>query len=154
MLNGCDTARPGSVSQPVAGAAAGLMLAGLPAVVAMQHRISDQAAILFTEAFYTTLARGAGIEEAVIEGRMAIHLQDRRSLEWITPALFLRGGEGLAEERAQQVECPGKTKEGLGPASSPSASSTQVRQSVSVGRDAANVRVIGNSGDWYVEGSD
>ena len=115
VLNGCDTARPGSVSQPVAGAAAGLMLAGLPAVVAMQHRISDQAAILFTEAFYTTLARGAGIEEAVIEGRMAIHLQDRRSLEWITRPCSCGAARGWQRSERSRSNARGRRKKGSGP---------------------------------------
>ena len=92
LLNACDTARTGRQQglNPFAGVATALVLAGLPAVVAMQFPISDEAAIAFSEAFYRLLAAGKSVDTATAEGRMAIRLQDSGSLEWATPVLFLR----------------------------------------------------------------
>lgn len=146
VLNACDTARPGSPSQPFAGAAAGLMLAGLPAVVAMQFPISDRAAMLFCEALYNTLASGRGIEEAVVEGRMAIHLGDRTSVEWITPALFLRGGknEETHPEKDLSFENPKIEPE---PAKMPREPEGQVHQTTNVRGDVGTQITIGTAGD-------
>ncbi|HEX4964027.1 MAG TPA: CHAT domain-containing protein [Thermoanaerobaculia bacterium] len=96
FLNACDTARSSSNDgiDPFAGVAAALVMAGLPAVVAMQFQISDGAAIAFSQAFYEHLSTGALVEAAIGEGRMAIRLRDPSSLEWATPVLFMRGTSG------------------------------------------------------------
>lgn len=147
VLNACDTARPGSVDQPFAGAAAGLAHAGIPAVVAMQFPISDRAAIVFSEAFYETLASGAGVGEAVVEGRMAIHLTDRESLEWITPVLFMRGGE----QRAQPGVRPADTKDRKplepGPSTPRPQAGGDVHQVVTIEGDSGKTVSIGKARD-------
>lgn len=93
MLNCCDSARIGRRrgADPFASVATALVMAGLPAVVAMQFPISDEAAVAFSKGFYQRLAAGDPIDAAMVEGRMAIHLNDPASLEWATPVLFLRG---------------------------------------------------------------
>jgi hypothetical protein len=89
VLNACDTgvSMPGA-KNPYAGVAEALILRGFPAVLAMQSRVSDQAAIAFSGSFYEYLAKGYPLEKAVTEGRLAI----RRipSVEWKVPVLFLR----------------------------------------------------------------
>jgi CHAT domain len=92
VLNACESARSSRRSglDPFAGVAAGLLMAGLPAVLAMQLPISDDGAIAFSEAFYRRLAAGDPVDAATVEGRMALHLRHPLSLEWATPALFLR----------------------------------------------------------------
>jgi hypothetical protein len=60
----------------------------------MQRPISDRAAIGFSDAFYRHLARGDSIDEALTEGRQAIHSTGPESFEWATPVLFLRIPEG------------------------------------------------------------
>jgi hypothetical protein len=96
FLNACDTARSTSNDglDPFAGVATALVMAGLPAVVAMQFQISDGAAIAFSQAVYERLSAGDSVEAAIGEGRMAIRLRDPSSLEWATPVLFMRGGGG------------------------------------------------------------
>jgi hypothetical protein len=96
VLNACDTARARSQggSNPFRGVATALVLGGVPAVVAMQRPISDRAAIGFSTAFYRHLARGDSIDEALTEGRQAIHSALPEAFEWATPVLFLRIPEG------------------------------------------------------------
>ncbi len=57
----------------------------------MQFSISDVAAIAFARGFYTALAYGRGIDEAVRSGRIGILGIGRGTLEWVTPVLYLRG---------------------------------------------------------------
>jgi hypothetical protein len=96
VLNACNTARAGHQEglSPFRGVSAALVLGGVPAVVAMQRPISDRAAIGFSDAFYRHLARGDSIDEALTEGRQAIHSTGPESFEWATPVLFLRIPEG------------------------------------------------------------
>jgi len=96
VLNACNTARArneGGMS-PFRGVATALVLGGIPAVVAMQKPLSDPAAIAFSAAFYRHLARGDSIDEALTEGRQAIHSSQLETFEWATPVLFLRIPEG------------------------------------------------------------
>lgn len=96
VLNACNTARAGHQGgvNPFHGVATALVLGGVPAVVAMQRPISDRAALGFSAAFYRHLARGDSIDEALTEGRQAIHSAAPESFEWATPVLFLRLPEG------------------------------------------------------------
>lgn len=96
VLNACNTARARHQrgANPFRGVATALVLGGVPAVVAMQRPISDLAAIGFSAAFYRNLARGDSIDEALTEGRQAIHSARPEEFEWATPVLFLRMPEG------------------------------------------------------------
>lgn len=96
FLNACDTARVPRADglDPFAGVATSLVLGGLPAAVAMQFPVSDSAAIAFSGSFYRGLASGMPIDEAVAAARSQLHDLDTRSLEWGTPALFLRAQDG------------------------------------------------------------
>ncbi len=96
VLNACNTARAGQQGggNPFRGVATALVQGGVPAVVAMQRPISDRAAIGFSTAFYRHLARGDSVDEALTEGRQAIHSAKPDSFEWATPVLFLRIPEG------------------------------------------------------------
>lgn len=75
---------------PFTGVAPALVMAGLPAVLAMRSPISDGAAIAFSEAFYSGLAAGDPVESATTDGREAIRLTPASSAEWSIPVLFLR----------------------------------------------------------------
>ncbi len=96
FLNACHTARSSWEAglDPFAGVASALVLAGMPAVVAMQFSVSDQAAALFSAAFYRRIVTGDPVDAATTEGRMAVLLDDPRSSEWATPVLFLRSWDG------------------------------------------------------------
>jgi hypothetical protein len=71
-----------------------MVMAGIPAVVAMQFPISDRAAIAFARKFYPLLAHGDPVDAAVAEGRRAIRLAEARTMEWGTPVLFMRFEDG------------------------------------------------------------
>lgn len=96
FLNACETARAacGSRGGPLSGVAGALLMAGIPAVVAMQFPITDQAAIHFSRAFYRRLAVGDSVDEALTEGRRAVRASDPESMEWGTPVLFVRVSDG------------------------------------------------------------
>jgi tetratricopeptide (TPR) repeat protein len=89
VLNSCSSGQVGT-NDLFSGTAAALVRSGISAVAAMQFTISDDAAIAFARGFYTALARGRDVDEAVRSGRISI-LGAPRSLEWVTPVLYLRG---------------------------------------------------------------
>jgi hypothetical protein len=89
VLNSCETARA-SASDVFSSTAAVLIRRGIPAVVAMQYDISDDAAIAFARGLYTALGSRHPVDQAVTRARRAIKLARRNTLEWATPVLYLR----------------------------------------------------------------
>ncbi len=100
FLNACDTARiPRRGGQDAyRSTAAALVLAGVPAVIAMQTPIFDRPAIQLSAAFYQRLAAHDAVDAALAEGRLAILRTG--SLDWAVPTLFtrIRDGNILGEE--------------------------------------------------------
>ena len=92
VLNSCSGAAVGT-HDLFSGTAASLVRGGVTAVAAMQYEISDPAAVAFARGFYTALARGRGIDQATTSGRVGILGTGAATLEWITPVLYLRGGQ-------------------------------------------------------------
>jgi hypothetical protein len=92
LLNACEGARTDE-RNPFAGVAHRLVQQGVPAVVAMQFAITDEAAIAFTETFYETVADSYPIDTAVTQGRKAI-LNVTSDAEWGTPVLYMRSRDG------------------------------------------------------------
>jgi hypothetical protein len=90
VLNSCSGAAAGA-SGLFSGTAAALARGGVSAVAAMQYEISDPAAAAFARAFYTAIAHGRDVDDAVSSGRGAILELSNRTLEWLTPVLYLRG---------------------------------------------------------------
>jgi CHAT domain len=90
VLNSCSGATA-STANLFSNTAASLVRGGIRAVTAMQYQISDTAAAAFARGFYSALARGRGIDEAVSSGRVAIIGLGGRTLEWITPVLYQSG---------------------------------------------------------------
>jgi hypothetical protein len=86
VLNSCEGAR-------FAGVAATLVRDGIPAVVAMQFKISDEAAITFATTFYATLAQGFTVDATVSEARKALCIKPD-DVEWGTPVLYMRSPDG------------------------------------------------------------
>lgn len=98
VLGACETAKRDEESA-WSGVSAALMEGGIPAVVAMQFRVWDDAAIAFARATYTALAAGLTIDEAVSLGRLHVFnlvhpRQDGFWREWGVPVLSLRAGDG------------------------------------------------------------
>ncbi len=92
VLNACEGAR-NSLADPFAGTAQTLVQHGIPAVIAMQFEITDQAAITFAHEFYLALTEGLAIESALAEARLTILSQDY-GVEWGTPVLYMRAIDG------------------------------------------------------------
>lgn len=92
VLNSCSGATTG-VNDLFAGTAAALVRGGVTAVAAMQYEISDAAAVAFARGFYTAIANGRGVDDATSSGRVAILGTRTRTLEWVTPVMYLRGSE-------------------------------------------------------------
>jgi len=92
ILNACEGARTSRVD-PFAGLAQSLVQYQIPAVIAMQFAMTDEAAIAFSEDFYRALAAGYLVEAALAEARLAI-LAKGKNVEWGTPTLYMRSPEG------------------------------------------------------------
>lgn len=85
VLSSCHSARVRGADLLLAGVGPGLILAGVPAVVAMQFSISDQDAITFNREFYTALAQGDSLPNAVFRARTML----KEPARW-SPVLYLR----------------------------------------------------------------
>jgi hypothetical protein len=92
VLNACEGARS-DANDPFAGVAQSLIQQGLPAVVAMQFEITDEAAILFAQEMYGAVADGYPLDAALAEARRAIR-NDGNQTEWATPVLYSRAPDG------------------------------------------------------------
>lgn len=118
VLNACRTAKMSRVEghTPYLTVGAALSLAGIPAVTAMQFKISDPGAIRFSQTFYESLAAGDPVDVAVSEGRRALYVLWYRSqsLEWAAPVLFLRSPDGRIFDLPPQAEAPATVEENPG----------------------------------------
>jgi hypothetical protein len=91
VLNACEGGRA-SKTDPFGGVAQTLLRNGTSAVVAMQFRVTDEAALTFSKEFYKALASGDTVDHAVYEARLALHAKG--PLDWVNPVLYLRGPQG------------------------------------------------------------
>ena len=94
VLNACQGAM-GSQHDLFSSTAAILSRCRIPAVIAMQHKITDDAAIELAQVFYETLMEGLPVEKALAEARKAVKLAVTNTLEWGTPVLYLRAADGV-----------------------------------------------------------
>lgn len=101
VLNACDSGRVPSVAAVARPALA--LLHRLTAVVAMQTRITDRAAIAFAGSFYDAIAAGDPLEAAMAEGRQAIRNEVGNS-EGAIPALYLRRDDGQLFRRIDRSD--------------------------------------------------
>ncbi len=93
ILNSCKGGK-GSEVDLFSSTASILIQRGIPAVLAMQYKISDKAAIEFSRSFYEAIADGLPVDAAAAEARKAISIAGRNSLEWITPVVYMRSPDG------------------------------------------------------------
>src|SRR5215212_3953017 len=105
FLNSCEGAR-GSDRDAFSSTAATLVRRGIPAVVAMQYEITDEAAIEFSRDFYEAVADGLPVDAAVAEARTAVSMKS--ALEWGTPVLYMRSSDGRIFDIQQTVDRPGE----------------------------------------------
>jgi len=92
-LNACEGARTAR-TDPFAGVAGALVQRDIPAVVAMQFEISDEAAIVFAGGFYESLTAGLPVDASLGEARLAMLAERSEDIEWGTPVLFMRVPDG------------------------------------------------------------
>lgn len=118
VLNACEGARQSPVD-PFGGVAQSLVMQGLPAVVAMQFEISDQAATTLSGEFYAALADGYPIDAALAQARVAVFSSDN-DVEWGTPVLHLRASDGRIFEVAG-TNASNLPKAASGPVAAPAA---------------------------------
>jgi hypothetical protein len=109
VLNACEGARTAR-SDPFAGVAGSLVQSDIPAVVAMQFEISDEAAIAFASGFYRPLAAGSPVDASLAAARLAMLAERSEDIEWGTPVLFMRVPDGrifnLDEQRLASAPKP------------------------------------------------
>jgi len=105
VLNACEGGRAAR-TDPFGGVAQSLSLQGLPAVIAMQFKITDEAAILFAQEFYSAVADGYPVDAALASSRFAIFSQGW-SPEWGTPVLYLRAPDGKIFDVQRKPPPPG-----------------------------------------------
>jgi CHAT domain-containing protein len=94
VLNSCESAAS-APHNAFTGVAQELLRSGVPAVVAMQFKILDSTAPLFSETFYSALITNYSIEAAVAAVRLRLMAGAREDLlGWATPVLYMRGSDG------------------------------------------------------------
>lgn len=117
VLGACETAKRDEESA-WSGVAAALMEAGIPAVVAMQFRVWDDAAIAFARALYRGLAAGLSLDEAVSIGRLQVFnlvhpRQDGFWREWGVPVLYQRAAGAVRLPAIADPDAAGAAADGL-----------------------------------------
>ena len=103
ILNACEGGRAAR-DDPFAGVAQSLVQQGIPAVIAMQFEITDEAAITFARDFYGAVSAGYPVDAALAEARKAIFGQGGgNTIEWGTPVLYMRAPNGRIFDVATQA---------------------------------------------------
>ena len=90
VLNACEGAK--AEGNPFSSVALKLVQQGVPAVIAMQTRISDRAAIAFEHEFYSALADAYPVDAALSEARKAVFAESE--IEWAVPVIYMRSESG------------------------------------------------------------
>lgn len=94
VLNACDTSKM-LESEEQGVLAVSLLQAGVPAVIAMQHRIPDASGVVFGEALFRALLSGQFLERALQEARHALLVSGGiNERHFSTPTLYLGCEEG------------------------------------------------------------
>lgn len=97
VLNACHSAKQSSFHS-FAGVAPQLVARGVPAVIAMQHAVSDEAAIDFSRTFYRSLFVGhdsGRVEIAASHARNELGAEYPQERDFATPVLYMRAPEGV-----------------------------------------------------------
>lgn len=107
FLNACEGARSGD-DEFFAGAAQTLVQQGIPAVIAMQFPVTDEAAVLLSSTFYRAITDGFPVDAALTEARKSIFAQGN-GWEWGTPVFFSRSLDNALfdiEDTRPKPACP------------------------------------------------
>lgn len=111
VLGACETGRR-DPENPWRGVATALLGAKIPAVVAMQNKVWDEAAKAFSASFYRALVAGFPLDYAVSAGRIAMFNRANGSSEesvrrkywqdWALPVLYLRSDQDFVLAAVQE----------------------------------------------------
>lgn len=93
FLNACEGGTAGDLDV-FSSTAAILARQGLPAVLAMQYSLSDQAAIEIAATFYEALTDNYPADVALSDARKAVEISLPQTVEWGIPILHLRTPDG------------------------------------------------------------
>lgn len=120
VLNACS----GAITQdvPFSGLAQGFLRQGVPAVVAMQASITDDAALIFTRYFYRDLIEIGAVDTSLTEARLRMQANGH-PIEWGTPVLYMRA---LSGQLFQPVASPAIQKKPKEPAAKAGARPSRV----------------------------
>lgn len=90
VLNSCESAVIAD-GDPFSAIATHLVELGVPAVIAMQYVVGDDAAIAFGRALYQAIAqdRQGGVVEAITDARLTVFLEGH-DVDWVAPVLFMQ----------------------------------------------------------------
>jgi hypothetical protein len=104
MLDACDSAK--LTTDPYRTIAPALIRAQVPAVIAMQFTVPEEATRAFAGEFYRTLAAGFPIDACVTEGRKAVvGATGLRNPDWGIPVVYSRAPDGrLFDKPASQSQ--------------------------------------------------
>jgi len=92
FLNSCMGATSAQ-GDPFGGVAQSLIRRGIPAVIAMQFPIPDEAAVALSRHFYRYLAAGQPVDAALSSARAFLYARGY-PVEWGAPALHMRAPDG------------------------------------------------------------
>ncbi len=109
VLNSCHGASISS-TRSFSGLAPGLVVRGIPAVVAMKYAVDDLSAVLFAREFYRKLFRGwdtGRVDVAMVHARNRLSAEVHSARDYCTPVLYLRAREGVLFD-AQSATVAGK----------------------------------------------
>ncbi len=102
LLNACETAR--STRDSLLGVAPRLVASGLPAVIANQFPIDDEAAQDIAHEFYAAMADNLPVDAALAEARKVVRVAQGNALYgWGPPVLFMRSPDGRVLELQQSL---------------------------------------------------
>jgi nucleoid-associated protein YgaU len=145
FLNSCMGATV-STRDPFGGVAQSLIRRGIPAVIAMQFPIPDEAAVALSRHFYRYLAAGQPVDAALSSARAFLFARGY-PVEWGAPALHMRTPDGqLFDLATRPVSVPISTTPA---ASAPSAPPAKKPSKISPLVLLVLV-VIGAIGAWYL----
>lgn len=101
-LNACETAR--STRDSLLGVAPQLVASGLPAVLANQFPIADEAAQAMAREFYAAVADNFPVDAALAEARKIVRTAQGDALfGWGPPVLFMRSPDGYVLELQRPI---------------------------------------------------
>ncbi|MCB2230301.1 CHAT domain-containing protein [bacterium] len=106
FLNACK----GAVippSESAVGLAQTLVREGIPAVLAMNNDVSDQAASVLAHTFYTAVSERQPVDIAAANARHALRTRWTDGLEWGTPVLYMRSRDGILFRRKEKSRLSG-----------------------------------------------